>query len=471
VKREKLEAALNQISDKHITEAATAKKKHRLTWFGTLAAVLALILLLRNVEIPIAIRAEAISPAPESRVTQRPDFDDYETREQWNAAYDAWNVQRDARSKASRLALAQASDFFRAGYLQFLTGENGNQLFSPINAYIGLAMAAELTAGDTHSQLLDTLGAPDIETLRSCVSALWEEVYRDNGNEVSTLANAIWLDDTVDYRQSAMDDLAYHYYASVYRQDLSSKQAAKDIAAWLNNNTSGFLKKYTGDIVLPPEAVLALYSTIYFQSKWTDEFHAANNTVDVFHGLAGDTNCTYMNAKLWQMHYYWGKSFGAVSLPLKNGSRMWFILPDEGKTTTEVLQEGEYWDLIHSPREDWDNTKYMKVNLTVPKFDISTRTDLRSGLEEMGITDLFYLDKADFSASLNTPCYISAANQAVRVAVDEQGVTAAAYIELPGAGAAPPPEEIIDFVLDRPFLFVITTGSNIPLFAGTVNQP
>jgi len=332
-------------------------------------------------------------------------------------------------------------------------------------------MAAELTAGDTHSQLLDTLGAPDIETLRSCVSALWEEVYRDNGNEVSTLANAIWLDDTVDYRQSAMDDLAYHYYASVYRQDLSSKQAAKDIAAWLNNNTSGFLKKYTGDIVLPPEAVLALYSTIYFQSKWTDEFHAANNTVDVFHGLAGDTNCTYMNAKLWQMHYYWGKSFGAVSLPLKNGSRMWFILPDEGKTTTEVLQEGEYWDLIHSPREDWDNTKYMKVNLTVPKFDISTRTDLRSGLEEMGITDLFYLDKADFSASLNTPCYISAANQAVRVAVDEQGVTAAAYIELPGAGAAPPPEEIIDFVLDRPFLFVITTGSNIPLFAGTVNQP
>lgn len=31
-------------------------------------------------------------------------------------------------------------------------------------------------------------------------------------------------------------------------------------------------------------------------------------------------------------------------------------------------------------------------------------------------------------------------------------------------------EEIIDFVLDRPFLFVITKNS-IPLFAGVVNEP
>ena len=46
---------------------------------------------------------------------------------------------------------------------------------------------------------------------------------------------------------------------------------------------------------------------------------------------------------------------------------------------------------------------------------------------------------------------------------------AATYIELPGCGSAMPPEEIIDFVLDRPFLFVITKG-NLPLFTGVVNN-
>jgi len=39
-----------------------------------------------------------------------------------------------------------------------------------------------------------------------------------------------------------------------------------------------------------------------------------------------------------------------------------------------------------------------------------------------------------------------------------------------GAGSAAPPEEIIDFVLDRPFLFVIEK-ENVPLFAGCVNSP
>ena len=52
---------------------------------------------------------------------------------------------------------------------------------------------------------------------------------------------------------------------------------------------------------------------------------------------------------------------------------------------------------------------------------------------------------------------------------DENGVKAAAYIEFPSAGAAQPPEEIIDFVLDRPFVFVISKG-NLPLFTGVVNN-
>lgn len=68
------------------------------------------------------------------------------------------------------------------------------------------------------------------------------------------------------------------------------------------------------------------------------------------------------------------------------------------------------------------------------------------------------------------PIYLTAANQSVRVQIDEEGVKAAAYIEFPGATSPMPPEEIIDFVLDRPFIFAITTDF-IPLFMGTVNNP
>ncbi len=71
---------------------------------------------------------------------------------------------------------------------------------------------------------------------------------------------------------------------------------------------------------------------------------------------------------------------------------------------------------------------------------------------------------------MHSSIYLTGANQSVRVQIDEEGVKAATYIEFPGAGSAEPPEEIIDFVLDRPFLFVIAK-ENVPLFAGGVNHP
>ena len=120
---------------------------------------------------------------------------------------------------------------------------------------------------------------------------------------------------------------------------------------------------------------------------------------------------------------------------------------------------------------NYENSKYMKVNLSVPKFDVTGSQNLASGLSQMGAPDIFDSELADFSAIAgDMPVFLTAANQAVRVQIDEEGVKAAAYIEFPGAGSAMPPEEIIDFVLDRPFLFVISKAS-VPLFAGVVNQP
>lgn len=49
---------------------------------------------------------------------------------------------------------------------------------------------------------------------------------------------------------------------------------------------------------------------------------------------------------------------------------------------------------------------------------------------------------------------------------------AAAYtvFSLSATSAGEMPEEL-DFVLDRPFLFAITSDDGLPLFVGVVNQP
>ena len=445
MKRETLEKALGKVHPRFIAAAAApAGKKKVLPWIGAVAAVLALMLAARFLVFPIAVQAEAVSLA-ETKPRSLPD------------------------QQILNEAIGDMKGFWKESTATFLTGE-GNQLYSPINAAIGLAAAAELTAGNTRQQLLDALGAPDTETLARYAAALWEAVYQDDGKDICTLASSLWLDDGIKFNQSVMDTLAEDYYVSVYRQNLQSQKALSGIQNWLNGNTGDLLRDSLQTLQLPEETLLALYSTIFFQAKWSEEFYEGANTQDLFHGSGGDITATFMNRRLKDMNYYWGDSFGAIHLSLKTGSDMWFILPDEDKTVEDVLSQGQYMDMILS--ENWENARFLKVNLSVPKFDVEAKKNLRDGLMEMGITDLFRSGAADFSASLEVPAYFSAANQAVRVKIDETGVTAAAYIEFPAPGDAPPIErEIIDFILNRPFLFVITDRAGIPLFAGSVQQP
>ena len=475
MKRKHVLEVLDKIDDRYIKEAEKAPKKmkKRPYWIGAVAAVLAVVICISSFLNTPVITANAIALPGDARIMEHPDLDDYKDRESYMADYDIWKNETEHRRTTRENAAISLSPFFIEASAEFLAPQNNeNALWSPINAYIGLSMLAEITDGDSRKEILDLFGAEDIESLRNQVSAIWESVYEDDGNEICTLANSLWLEDGLNYNQDTMNNLAYHYYASVYQTDIGSDSANTEIGNWLNKNIGGLLKNSTDKINLSPDTVLALYSTLYFQAKWGDEFDSKNNTDGIFHGVNGYSDVTYMNKKLYQMNYYWHDNYSAVALSLKNGSTMWFILPDEGKTPADILNDGTYGEMISSGsgEEGWQNKKYMKVNLSVPKFDVSSTVNLKDGLGRMGVTKVFDMENSDFTAiTSDSPVYVSAVNQSARVEIDEKGVKAATYIEIPGAGSAMPPEEIIDFVLDRPFVFVISKG-NLPLFTGVVNN-
>ena len=173
------------------------------------------------------------------------------------------------------------------------------------------------------------------------------------------------------------------------------------------------------------------------------------------------------------MEYYWANDFGAVGLFMENGLKMWFFLPDEDKGISDILNDEDYLAVIACGAQTYESHKQMKVNLSVPKFDISDSMDLKTGLRDLGLSEVFNENGGDFGTTFETdlPIFVSRINQASRVTIDEQGVTAASYIELGwGAGASAPVNEIIDFILNRPFVFAIATIEGVPLFVGTVNQ-
>jgi serine protease inhibitor len=125
------------------------------------------------------------------------------------------------------------------------------------------------------------------------------------------------------------------------------------------------------------------------------------------------------------------------------------------------------------PDSGYQNKKLIQVNLSLPKFDISADLDLRDVLEGIGITDIFNANNADFTPILpqDDGGYIDEVKHAARVAIDEKGITAAAFTLILRYGAGSPPEDKMDFVLDRPFLFIVESEDGLPLFTGTVMEP
>lgn len=472
--REKLSQALEYISDRHIAEAGQAQgRKHRPYWLGAVAAVLVLVFLFHMGSIPRMIPAKAVSLAVGSQWPARPDRDDYKVWEDYRADLDIYDALYDRRDRLTTEALTALQPFFATSTAHYMRNAgNENRVWSPVNGFIALAMLTEVTDGNSRQQILQLLNAADVQTLRERVWAIWENVYSDDGHNVSVLANSMWLDEKLAYDQQVMDTLAQQHYASIYQTDLSNKKAGDALQSWLSNNTGGLLRKASGTVSFPDQSVLTVASTVYLQAKWSDKFSASQNSDGIFHAPDGPREVTFMNKKEMKGDYYWGESFGAVNLWLKNGCKMWFFLPDENKSVEDILSEGEYLALLPPSEEERENSKYMKINLTVPKFDISSGGNLASTFQSLGVTDVFNEEYSNFTAiTSETPVYLTAINQASRVIIDEEGVKAASYLELPGAGASAPPEEIIDFILDRPFLFVIADTSGIPLFTGLVNTP
>ena len=387
-------------------------------------------------------------------------------------AYAAWREENQARQElASGVDNESMAGYYAATMAEFL-GDNGgeNAVYSPLNLYLALAMLAECTDGDSRGQILALLGVDDLDALRTQAQNLWRANYRDDGQTTSLLANSVWLRDSLTYNEDTLHTLADTYYASSYQGEMGSEELNRALQSWLNDNTGGLLEEYAGQIETEPDTLLALASTIYFKASWADEFDESATAPRTFHAAAGDVETDFMNQSEMGS-YYWGEDFSAVAKPFQNGGAMWLILPDEG-TSPEELLAGDTLTSFLLAGYEWENQQYHQINLSMPRFDVEGEINLIGGLQELGVTDVFDPSQADFTPMLGegVDAYVNQANHAARVRVDEEGCEGAAFTVIMAAEGAPAPGEEIDFVLDRPFLFAVTSQTGQLLFVGIVNQ-
>ena len=488
MKPENISDAIGMLDEDLIAGADAARKgrlsdrskRRRPFWVAGTAAAVCLCLLVTCLFVPgtsskATVIAEAVypqmSPYPNEEEYISPvtgEFDD----EGFSQVYDAWRESRQAQLNQPDGYQDGLEAFFSAATANLLSGAEGeNLVYSPLNLYMTLAMLAELTEGQSRDQILELMGVENIDALRNKAASLWNANYCDDGSVTSILANSLWLNEDVSFQQSTLDRLASVYYASSYRGQMGSASFDRQLQDWLSQQTGGLLEEQAQDISMTPDTVMALASTVYFRAKWSAEFSESSTTEEVFHTPAGDISCDFMHQSSTR-NYYWSEQFSAVSLSLRESGSMWLFLPDEGVNVQALLTDENVTRLLFD-LDSWTDSRFLIVNLAMPKFDVSSDLRLKGSLQAMGITDVFDPSVSDFSPMTRDAegIYLSQADHAARVAVDEEGVTAAAYTVMATAGAGEPPDEEVDFVLDRPFLFVITGCDGSPLFAGIVSQP
>ena len=393
------------------------------------------------------------------------DWDKYEN------VYGMWDSAMRKKRDLSSKCTYDFYPFFSDSTRVFLSDSGtDNKVYSPLSLFMALSMSAEITDGNTRQQILDALGQNDIETLRSDANSIWQANYMDDGMAKCVLANSLWTNNKIPYIQSTMDSLAENYYASSFSGDPASAEYSKMMQDWMNEQTDGLLSDYISGIEMDPEMVLTLASAVNYSGKWVNEFNEDNTESGIFHSPEGDIQCDFMNAER-DMQYSWHEDFASVSLELENNGKMLFILPDEGAAPEELLNNDEVMDFMMNSGT-YSSSKYALVNMSIPKFDIHSSTDLNEGLKTLGITDIFDPSASDFSPLTNEleEIFLSKAEQDARVVIDEEGCKASALTVMIYCGAGMPDEQV-DFILDRPFIFEIVSETGLPLFIGIVNNP
>lgn len=352
-----------------------------------------------------------------------------------------WNSSRKKQLSAPEGYSDSLWSFYGDSVRTYLSGTQESRVYSPVSLYMALSMLAECSGGNSRDQILRLMNAPDIETLRTQAGQVWNANFCDDGAIKSVLANSVWLSDESDFNTGTINTLAESYYTSTHTGKFGTESMTSAIREWLNEQTGGRLKNAVADVAPNASALMALYSTVYFKGRWDIEFNPNANDTRTFHSPAGDVQTEFMNQST-ERNYYRGDDFGAVTLPFVSGCEMWLILPDRGKSVDDVLTSEKYLDLLTADYGEYENTRYIRVNLSLPKFDVTSTIDLKDGLGALGVTDVFG-SAADFSNLSDTQqLFLDSARQSARVTIDEEGCTAAAFTEMILCGSACPPADI-----------------------------
>lgn len=477
--KNKLNEAFDNIGDKYIAQTQHPPKKRRALKIVLIAAALALVTAAVPVISVMSRRNAAndtLTAETEKETEKQKDpaetvgefkgkTGDYSgARSAVLADLSVENVNSIKKDYKNRIAeyveqSEKLSAFYDKLYEELLDG-NESGVVSPVNIYMALSLLAECTDGTSRKQILDVLGVENIEQLREQSKLIWLNNSCDDEHGKSILANSAWIDSELPVKQQCAEYLKNDHFASTFNGSFKDQAYINALKQWLSDMTNGLLDNCINELEIPDNTLAVLASTLYYKARWYYEYHETEE------GKFDGKPCVFNKKTRDNELIYNGDGFTAYCDSLSDGNDVWFFLPDNGKTVSDVLSSGLVSYI------NGGGKKYTAYDVTVrmPDFDVDYNESIIKKIAALGIKDCMNINAADFTPLTDTELYVGDIIHAARFKADKEGVEGAAYtVDLLCGSAMPTPKQKYDFNLDKPFVFVVV-NHGVPLFVGCVNE-
>lgn len=382
-------------------------------------------------------------------------------------AHDDYEARRELRQQnaVDESIINSINEFSAETASVILSGEKGNTCYSPISLYMALAMLSTGAKGQTQDELLALLGEDDTKYLSEQMGKLFRLTYVDNKIAKLYMTNSLWVNDKVQFNQEYIDNAKSSFYAASNKLNFSDPNAGNAISSWISDNTNGLLKPEIE--VDPVLSLMFIVNTLYLKDEWEENFNEDATKQDLFYTTSDEqVNAEFMTREL-NCENLIGNGFKAASLCLKNTGKMTFVLPDEGVNVSSLIESPESLAAMIG-----DGYDYGEVLITLPKFNFDTEFDLKESLETLGVKTVFDIDKSDLSGITDIEACVDKVKQGSNISINEDGVEAAAYTYIEAvAGCAMGEDKVLELNFNRPFIFIVQSNENVPLFIGVVQNP
>ena len=255
--------------------------------------------------------------------------------------------------------------------------------------------------------------------------------------------------------------------------------------SWAKYNTKGMIREFLSPNITKLKGPLLLANAVHFKAAWAEPFKASMTRNEDFHLLDGKTSVgvPFMIETSRREYYGSFEDFKVVRLfcrqnvgnSLKKQFCMDIILPHKRDGLQDVIEK-----FNSNPKmlqEDFKLHRKRVDELWIPKWKFSYELDVTELVTNLGLTLPFSLRDADFTEMIDSPndgdrFYMRNIFQKSIIDVNEEGAEAAAVTCAGVVSCAMPPSELITFVADHPFLFMIKeTVSGAVIFTGAVLNP